>query len=157
MSLPAQSLTEDAATSSGFFLRSMAGPAPPPPPSPPGGLAVKRGGSAALSRQRCRGRAGGRCRHVGEVRGGHGARPGVVWGWGSAPGRASLPLGYLCARSACERECLWQVRDKSFRRPSVNVLVQPRAGAGAVTEPGVPWPGEAAVDRNGQECGLGQG
>lgn len=51
--LPAQSLTEDAATSSGFFLRSMAGPAPPPPPSPPGGLAVKRGGSAALSRQRC--------------------------------------------------------------------------------------------------------
>lgn len=70
--LSPQSLTEDAATSSGFFLRSMAAPAPPAPPSPPGGPAVKRGGRAALSRQLRWGRAGGNGRHLGEGRAGHG-------------------------------------------------------------------------------------
>lgn len=89
MPLPAQSLTEDAATSSGFFRRSMAGPAPRLPPSLPGGLAVKRGGSAALSRQCCE---GGRCRHVGKVRGGPGgsARCGLAGAERSRPGLPRL-------------------------------------------------------------------
>lgn len=97
LSLPAQSLTEDAATSSGFFLRSMAGPAPPPPPSPPGGLAVKRGGSATEARRyRDSAAEGGRTgaaamlARSGEVMG---ARPGVVWRGRSAPGRGFPGFG----------------------------------------------------------------
>lgn len=109
-----------------------------PFPPRPGGLAVKRGGSAALSRQRCE---GGRCRHVGEVRGGHGgsARPGLPW---------------LCVIPVLEqrvkKERFWRVRDKSFRRPTGNVPVQARGRQSR----GCPGLREAAVVRHRQDCGL---